>query len=253
MKLSTSARIFVTLVVLLGLGVLAKAAVSANTIQVGRVAVFVLIACLAARLKVKLPGMTGSMSVNLPFILIAVAEMRLAEALIIGCLSNLTQCLPAKNAKKKFNFVQAAFNVSTMALAIGATRLLYDSPRIAGWVASHPVHLAIAAAAFFFVNTIPVAIVITLTESRNLGRTWLEIFQLSFPYYLASAGVAGLALALPGRVDWQLALAILPLMLAVFYSYRRYFSAVSQTVAEALRRPVQSQGAMTAGSAKAGA
>jgi hypothetical protein len=251
MNLPASARMFVILVVLLGLGILAKAAAGASTIQTSRVAVFVLIACVAARLKVKLPGVTGSMSVNLPFILIAVAEMRLAEALIVGCLSNLTQCLPA--AKQKFNFVQAAFNVCTMALAIGATRLLYDWPLLATRIASHPVHLALAASAFLLANTIPVAIVITLVESRNLSRTWLNMFQLSFPYYLASAGVAGLALSLPERVDWQLAIAMLPLMLALFYSYRRYFSALSQTVADTLRRPVQSQGAMTAESAKAGA
>lgn len=253
MKLSTSAWAFVILVIVLGLCVLASAAPSASAIQFGRAAIFVVIACVAARLKVKLPGVTGSMSVNLPFILIAVAETRLAEALIVGCLSNLTQCLPARNSTKKFSFVQAAFNVCTMALAIGATRLLYDSARIAAWVVSHPVHLGIAAAAFLLVNTIPVAIVIALTESKNPGRTWLDMFQLSFPYYLASAAVAGLALTLPGRVDWQLAIAMLPLMLAVFYSYRRYFSALSQSVADALRRPVQPQSVLTGQSAKAGA
>ncbi|HLW51813.1 MAG TPA: hypothetical protein VKW06_03130 [Candidatus Angelobacter sp.] len=252
MKLSISARAFVTLVIVLGLCVLAYAAVNANVVQIGHVAVFVVIACVAARLKVKLPSVTGSMSVNLPFILLAVAEMSLAEALIVGCISNLTQCLPARG--KKFNAVQAAFNVCTMALAIGATRLFYSSPGIALRLTSHPLHLAMAAAMFFLVNTIAVAVVLTLTESNSLGRTWLEMCQLSFPYYLASAGVAGVALTLASRSDWQLAVAILPLMLAVFYSYRRYFSGLSQAVAEALRRPVQSQPAMAAGaSAKAGA
>jgi hypothetical protein len=239
MNLSTSARAFITLVIVLGLCVLANAAVSSNAMQFGRVAVFLVIACLAARLKVKLPGLTGSMSVNLPFILMAVAQMGLLEALVIGCTSNLVQCLP--KASKKFNSVQAAFNVCTMALAIGATRLVYASPQIASGLASHPAHLLLAGAAFFIVNTIPVAIVLSLTESRNLFRTWLEMAQLSFPYYLASAALAGLTLTLPGRTDWQLAVAILPLMVAVFYSYRRYFSALPQALADALRKPVQSE------------
>jgi hypothetical protein len=250
-KLSNSARAFVTLVIVLGLCVLADAAINASAIQFGRVAAFVLIACLAARLRVKLSGMTGTMSVNLPFILIAIAEMRLAEALIIGCLSNLTQCLPS--AGKKFNVVQATFNFCTMALAIWATNLLYASPQIAARMASHSLHLAIAAAAFFLVNTLPVAMVLRLTETRNFFHTWIEMFQLSFPYYLASAGVAGVAVTVPARFDWQLAVAILPLMLAVFYSYRRYFSAMPQAVADALRRPVQSQAAVATESAKAGA
>lgn len=252
MNLSISTRAFIVLVVLLGLGVVAKAAVGATPIQFGQVAVFVLVACLAARLKVKLPGLTGSMSVNLPFVLLAAAQMGLLETLIIGCISNLVQCVPAAKTKKKFNVVQAAFNVCTMALAIGATRFVYEWPAIATRITSHPVQLAVATAAFFLVNTVPIVIVLKLTESRNAFRTWLDMFQLSYPYYLGSAGVAGVALTLSVRAEWQLAIAILPLMAAVFYSYRCYFSTLTQALAETLRKPMQSQG-MAAGSAKAGA
>jgi len=39
-------------------------------------------------------------------------------------------------------------------------------------------------------NTVPVAIVIGLTEAVNTLRTWLEMLQLSFPYLVASAGIA---------------------------------------------------------------
>lgn len=251
MNLSYSARAFIALVIALGVCVVGIAIQDGAKIHVPRLSLFLVIACAAARLKIKLPGLSGSMSVNLPFILLAVAEMGLLEALIVGCLSNLTQCLPG--AKKKFNVAQAAFNVCTMALAVGATRLIYDSPAIAARVAAHPLQLALAALAFFLVNTIPVAIVIRLTEPRNVVRTWLDMAQLSFPYYLASAGVAGLALTLQGRVDWQLAIAISPLMVAVFYSYRRYFSALTQIVSETLRRPTQSQSVMAAQNAKAGA
>jgi hypothetical protein len=91
-------------------------------------------------------------------------------------------------------------------------------------VASHPLRLAIAAAGFFLVNTITIAIVISLTESKNVGRAWLGMFQLSFPYFLASAGVAGVVLTLAARVGWQVPILVLPLMAGVYYSYRRYFS-----------------------------
>jgi hypothetical protein len=45
------------------------------------------IAVVAARMKVKLPGLTGTMSVNLPFVLLAVAELNLGEALLVACAS----------------------------------------------------------------------------------------------------------------------------------------------------------------------
>jgi hypothetical protein len=222
MPSSVSARAFIALVIALGLAVLGDAIFSAPTIYIVRLASFLLVACIAARLKVKLPGITGSMAVNLPFVLVAAAEMSLVESLIVGCVSNFVQCLP--RAGKKFNLVQMAFNVSNMALAVAATRLVYGSSWITASVASPPLRLGIATAGFLLVNTIPVAFVIFLTEGKSVLRTWLGIFQLSFPYFLASAGVAGVVLTLASRVGWPVPILILPLMAGVFYSYRRFCS-----------------------------
>jgi hypothetical protein len=244
MKFPLTARAFIALVIVLGLCVLGNAIVSANGIYATRFIAFLLVACLAARLKAKLPGLTGSMSVNLPFILVAVAEMSLMEALIVGCLSNLVQYLP--RTRKKFNPVQAAFNFGAMALAVGNTHLIYGSAAIIKVASSPSLRLAIATAGFFLVNTVPVAIVIFLTEGKSVRRTWLELFQLSFPYFLASAGIAGVALTLASRVGWQVPVSILPLMWGVFYCYRRYFSSLSQILADALRKPTQSQEPMAA-------
>jgi hypothetical protein len=239
MKLSLTARAFIALAVLAGLVVIGNAVFRANAIYATRLVAFLVVACLAARLKVKLPGLTGTMSVNLPFILVAAAEMSLAEALIVGCLSNLVQCLP--RGKQKFIWVQALFNFSTMALAIGATRGLYESAALAAWVPSPSLRLAAGAAGFFLVNTVPVAMVLFLAEGKNLVRTWVEIFELTFVYFLTSSGVAGLVLTLTARVGWQVPVSILPLMLAVFYCYRRYFAPQPETSSGAARRPAQSE------------
>jgi hypothetical protein len=245
MKLPFIARAFVALVVVLGLAVLGNAIFHANAIDAPRFVAFLLVACLAARLKVKLPGVTGTMSVNLPFILVAVAEMSLVEALIVGCLSNLVQCLP--QSKQKFNWVQAVFNFNIMALAVGTTRWIYVSATLAADVSSPSLRLAIAAAGFLLVNTVPVAIVMSLAEAKNTVRTWAGIFQLTFPYFLASAGVAAVALTLAQRLGWQVPVSILPLMLAVFYSYRRYFSSPSEAFADALPKPTRAEQTMAAG------
>ena len=245
MKLSLTARTFIALIVALGLAVLGDAIFQANAIDTPRFVAFLLVACLAARLKVKLPGVTGTMSVNLPFILVTVAEMSLVEALIVGCVSNLVQCLP--RSKQQFNWVQAVFNFNTMALAVGTTRLIYGSATLAADVPSSSLRLAVAAAGFLLVNTVPVAIVMSLVETRNTVRIWVGIFQLTFPYFLASAGVAAVALTLTQRLGWQVPVSILPLMLAIFYSYRRYFASPSEVLADALRKPTQSTQTMAAG------
>ncbi len=96
---------------------------------------------------------------------------------------------------------------------------------VASVISSPSLRLAVAAAGYALANTVPVAIVIGLTEAVSMVRTWLEMLQLSFPYLVASAGIAGLTLTLTQEVGWQVPLAVLPIMAGIFQSYRRYFAA----------------------------
>lgn len=223
-----SAQIFIALMMVAGFAVLAQAVLHAQSVDHVRFVSFLLVACLAARLKVKLPGLTGSMSVNLPFILVAIAEMNPSEALAVACFSTFVQCLP--RASQKFNTVQAIFNFCNMALAVGATRLMFGHPALNSMVGSQAVVLALAAVGFFVVNTVPVALVISLTEAKNALKVWGDIFQLSFPYFVASAAIAGLVLTATAKIGWQVPLFVLPVMFGVFHSYKRYFGGARETV-----------------------
>src|ERR1700690_2527393 len=59
------------------------------------------LAAVTSRMKVKLPGINGNMSVNLPFLLTAVVNLSAAEAVGITCISTVVQCWPRKNGKFK--------------------------------------------------------------------------------------------------------------------------------------------------------
>jgi hypothetical protein len=240
MPKSFSARMFVALIVISGLLLFGDAVLNAKSMPTAKFVAFLLVACVAARLRIKLPGVTGTMSVNLPFILVAAAEMNTVEALAIGFISTFFQCL-AKG--KKVKVMQVAFNCSTITLAVAATRLIYAAPSVASAVSSPVLRLAVAAAGYALANTVPVAIVIGLTESVSTLRTWLEMLQLSFPYLVASAGIAGLTLTLSQEIGWQVPLAVLPIMVGIFQSYRRYFAATS----EAASMRMQSSSHATAG------
>jgi len=222
MPRSFSARLFVALIVLSGLLVLGDAVFTARSMPTARFAGLLLVACAAARLKIKLPGVTGTMSVNLPFILMAAAEMNAAEAFAVAFVSTLVQCLPG--SRQKFNLAQAAFNCSAITLAAAAARLIYTTPAVTAMVPSPALRLAIAGAGYFLANTAPVAVVIWLTEHVNILRTWLEMVQLSFPYLVASSAVAGLSLTITREVGWQVPLVVLAIMAGIFLSYRRYFA-----------------------------
>jgi hypothetical protein len=182
----------------------------------------VLIAVVASRFKVKLPGLNGNMSVNLPFILIAMVELSLLEALIVALCSTATQCLPKRGGK--FKPIQILFNVSTMAVAVG----------LGGWISHHSLlthatwssaslGLVLAGASFFLAQTIPVAMIISLTEGGRALQIWCSIFQLSFPYYALSTGITSMATNAAPHASTQVPLLVLLVMFATYRSYRLYF------------------------------
>jgi hypothetical protein len=231
---SSTSRLFLAVVALCGLTVLWNASLYPSSANHVRFASFLLVACLAARLKVKLPGITGSMSVNLPFILVAVAEMSFMEATAVACLSTLVQGLP--RATQKFSADQATFNFCNMALAVAATRLAFGEPTLGRVIGSHPLLLSVSAAVFFVVNTVPVAIIISLTEAKNVLNVWGNIFRLSFPYFVASGAIAGVVLAASERIGWQVPLCVLPVMFGVYHSYKRYFVTNTEATPAPLER-----------------
>ena len=234
--LSSTAKAFITLVVAAGAAVLMDALFHWKPANLTGFVVLLMLSVIASWLRVKMPGMTGTMSMNLPFILVAVAGLSTPEAMLIGCISTIVQSLP--RAGNKLNFPRVLFNFSNMALAVSATRLLYTSDALTSTLKSHPLLLAVAAAGFFAVNSVPVAIIIALTEKKNALHAWTAMFQLSYPYFLASAAIAGVVLTISSQPVWQVPVLLLPLMLGVFYSYRRYFSAVLNQAE--MKRPPQS-------------
>lgn len=232
MPKALSARVYVALVIVSGFLVLGNAVSNARCVAKMSFVALMVLATLAARLKVKLPGLTGTMSVNLPFILLAMALMGTAEAVTVGFVSTLAQSLPG--GKQKLNLVQLVFNCTAITLAVASARLIFMSSSLGSVVASPSLRLAIAAGVYFLTDTVAVALVISLSEAVSPVHTWVEMFQLSFAYLVAGAGVAGIALTLGQGIGWQVPLAMLPIMLGVFYSYRRYFAVTSAAVASGI-------------------
>jgi hypothetical protein len=219
---SRLAQMFIGLMAIGALGVMGYAVVNTHPWHHHQFATLLAIATLASRLKLKLPGLNGNMSVNLPFILLAAVQLNPSESLTVAAISTLVQCLPKKG--HKLQPVQVLFNLSTMAIAtmLGAFVFNHGSQVGAGWL-PEPVLLATAAAIFFFANTVPVATVISLSESSRMLRVWSSIFHLSFPYYVASAGITSMVTTASRHVGWLVPLLVLAVMYAIYRSYRLYF------------------------------
>jgi hypothetical protein len=185
---------------------------------------FLALMCVGAassRLKVKLPGLNGNLSVNLPFIFIALTRLSMAEALVVAAVSVFIQSIP--KAPDQFVPIRALFNTSTSLLAAGLGWGLFYF----GLVIAHmnlEASLAMACTTHLLVSTVPVAVVLSLAENRAAVRTWSEILHLSFPYYVASAGLTSIAAGLGGSATWALLAGIACVMYVVYRSYRVYFN-----------------------------
>ncbi len=186
------------------------------------------LAAVTSRMKVKLPGINGNMSVNLPFLLTAVVSLSAAEAVVITCVSTVVQCWPRKNSK--FNPQQMAFNVSMMSFASCLACLMFhaDWLRKMPW-SSSTLGMALATATLFFGQTAPVAAIVAVSEGKAAGQIWWSLAHLSFPYYVVSAGVGAMVQTVSSHINWELALAVFPVMYGVHRSYRLYFGKMAET------------------------
>jgi hypothetical protein len=141
----------------------AYASLASHTLHPAFALAVLALAAATSRMKIKLPGIDGNMSVNLPFLLMAVVNLSALEAVLIACVSTVVQCWPKAGSKSKPE--QMLFNVSMMAFATCMANMIWN----AGWLgktawASEPLMLASATAAFFVGQTAPVAGIIKLAE-----------------------------------------------------------------------------------------
>jgi diguanylate cyclase (GGDEF)-like protein/putative nucleotidyltransferase with HDIG domain len=181
---------------------------------------YLAVAVLASGLKVQLPGIDGTMSVNFLFILLGVLELSFSETLVIGCTASLVQSV--WQTRKRLDPVKVLFNVAgMMANASALTYLSYHW--LSGRVGSNkPILLMVAALVFFFANTLPISVVIALTEGKSSRKVWSECYFWSFPYYLVGAAAVGLVGIVNRTAGWETSLLVLPLIYWVYRSYRLY-------------------------------
>ncbi len=220
-ELSLRARAFICVMATAGISVLAWAVHNWTSRDPIKFLCYLLVAILASRLKVRLPGITGTMSVNFLFILLGIVELSLPETLALGCLAIFVQCFH----RDRPQVVQVVFNVCGSAWAIAVAYQVYYLPFWQEQGVHNPsLQLLAAACTYFIANTVPVATVISLTEHKSLRKIYAECYFWSFPYYLMGAGVTGLVSYFNRLVEWQTSLLILPAVYLIYRSYRLYLS-----------------------------
>ena len=221
--MSTQARAFIAVVIGVGVACLAAALLSMKAL--GDLTIFghcLVIALLASTFKVRLPGMRNSIAASFVLFLIAMAYLNLAEILILTIPCTVLQCLWRPRSRPRA--IQVGFSVACTLVSTGVAAMLFS---LADSKGGQVPALVVAATAFFFVNSVLNATVVGLTQSHLIGQLWREVHRWAFPYYLGGVLVAALVVAYSRVTGFHQALAMTPLLYAVYLSYDTYVASAS--------------------------
>ena len=172
--MSLKARIYIGLVIGFGMSALGYGLFAWQAPDLVRFLCYLALALPGSCLKVTLPGVTGTMSVFLVFLLASVVELNLPETLVIGAACAVAQCI--WHAKARPRPVRVLFSISAVLIASTLTYGVYHLLPLL----SNPFRLAAAASVFFLTNTFPVAIVIALTEDKSIRQVWAVVISGAF-------------------------------------------------------------------------
>jgi putative nucleotidyltransferase with HDIG domain len=181
---------------------------------------YLVAALLASVLKVTLPDIEGTMSMNFLLTLICILELGLPETLIIGVMKTLAQFYwkPVRRLKP----IQLVFNLSQVTVCCAAAYGSFKLVAVHNFRGAIPLALLVAAITHFVFNTIAMSIIIGLTEIKPIRKVWTEIYLWTFPYYMVGAAIAGFVGFVSGQVGWQASLLVLPPIYLMYRSSQLY-------------------------------
>ena len=215
-----TAKVYIALILTAGAAVLLAAAGSWSVTSLPQFFTLLGFAAVASTLKLRIPGVEGTMSPNFVFLLLAMLACTFSQIMVIAFVAALVQSLWAS---KHPRLVQVAFSAAALVLSAVAAResayLLFGPD-----VTHSPVPFVILAGSVYLaLNTALVSAVIGLAEGKPLSQVAGVCFQCVFPYFTGGVVLAGLvSSAMPSSLFWSGAVALLPLVvLAYLYAQTR--------------------------------
>jgi hypothetical protein len=224
--LPKAARIYLAIVIAAGGSLIWAALLQFQTQDWLRFASYLALAVVASTLKVRLPGLKGTLSPNFVLLLVAVSQLSLSETVLIAMVAAAVQSLWRPKHMPKLE--QVLFNAAAVSLGSGLA-FVFCNQAMAGWtVHSLLGRLVLATFVLYGCNTLIIAAMLCLVERRPLHHSWQLCHFWSFPYYLVGTAVAAMMTATTTPTGWFSALPIASLMILVCVSYRTHVAQLAR-------------------------
>ena len=196
-----------------------------------RFLVYLLLATATSGMKVRFPGVRGSISSSFVLIALSLMELSTQETLMLAVASAVVQtCWHAKGRVKP---VRLFFNTTCVGMAALAASWVYHQPWFTSLGAGQLLRLTLAGVSYFVANYVPLAFVIALTEGESVQTVIRRFCDWSFSYYLVGASLAKIVHTANERLGWAFSLALLPPLYLIYRSIRLYFAKIEQEKAHA--------------------
>src|SRR6266478_3583422 len=181
-SMSRVAKQYIVLVLASGAVILFLAARWWSSASLPQFAALLCFTLLASTLKVRIPGMTSTMSPNFAFLLIAITFFSFSQVVVAALGAALLQSF--WRPKSPPRIVQVLFS----AFAFAASHFI-----VRPFGANNLVALVLLAGTFYLsMNTILVSIVVGLTEQQPISQVWQHCYEWVFPYFAFGIVVIGL-------------------------------------------------------------
>jgi hypothetical protein len=229
---------YVTTVIVCGLGLIAYAATHVKTVSPAHFAGLLCAAVLASRFSLKIPRLTASLSLDVPFVILAAVQMGLSAAAIVAGVATFVQCL--KPGLNKSAFAKLLFNVAVNALAAAVAFASVQSFSMVG------IRFAVAATMLLAVNSVLVAFVVSLDGHGSAPKIWSQLVTWSFPAYVLGGGMACMMLMSQPVMGWYVPVMAMPVVVLLYQSFRKYFSVTGGSPSGVVSESVQELEEVTA-------
>jgi hypothetical protein len=231
--MSSVAKWYIGLVVASGIGVALLAARWWSSASLAQFAALLCFTLFASTLKVRIPGMTSTISPNFAILLLGMAFFTFSQVIFTALGAALVQSF--WRPKSRPRMVQVIFSAAALVVssgfAFGAGHLIvrpFDNNNAVALV-------VLAGTLYFATNTVLISIVVGLTEQRPLKQVCQHCYEWVFPYFAFGIVVIGLMSgSFSTMTAWRSSLQVAPAMVLTYLYFlgRSTKHAQSRTASE---------------------
>ena len=222
-----TAKAYIALVLASGTVILCLAARWWSSASLTQFAALLCFTVLASTLKVRIPGMTSTISPNFAFLLIAIAFFNFSQVIVAALGAALLQSF--WRAKTPPRMVQVLFSAAALVLS-SAFAFTGSHLMVRSLDGNNVVALVLLAGTFYLsMNTVLVSIVVGLTEQQPIRQVCQHCYEWVFPYFAFGIVIIGLMSgSFSTMTAWRSSLQVAPAMVLAYL----YFLGRSKKQAE---------------------